>query len=128
MTDSNTSPKRIQRRRTKGWKMPDGAVYVGRPTKFGNPFPVGCLVDRVAWTRVRDGGTTVHEIRIRDAVHAVMVYQLWLDGTPTAVDVVPPTRAEIRERLKGRDLACWRDLESPCHADVLLDLANRGDA
>ena len=31
-------PKRIQRKRTKGWKMPDGAVYVGRPTKFGNPF------------------------------------------------------------------------------------------
>lgn len=31
-------PKRIQRQRTKGWRMPDGAVYVGRPTKWGNPF------------------------------------------------------------------------------------------
>jgi hypothetical protein len=33
-------PKRIQRKRTKGWRMPEGAVYVGRPTKWGNPFDV----------------------------------------------------------------------------------------
>ena len=32
------SPQRIQRKRTKGWRMPEGAVYVGRPTKWGNPF------------------------------------------------------------------------------------------
>lgn len=31
-------PKRIQRQRTKGWRMPAGCVYVGRPTKWGNPF------------------------------------------------------------------------------------------
>lgn len=31
-------PRRIQRRRTKGWRMPEGAVYVGRPTRWGNPF------------------------------------------------------------------------------------------
>jgi Domain of unknown function (DUF4326) len=30
--------KRIQRRRTKGWRMPEGAVYVGRPSRWGNPF------------------------------------------------------------------------------------------
>lgn len=34
-------PKRIQRKRTKGWKMPEGTVYVGRPTQWGNPFAVG---------------------------------------------------------------------------------------
>ncbi|MGZ4521042.1 MAG: DUF4326 domain-containing protein, partial [Mycobacteriaceae bacterium] len=33
-----SAPKRIQRQRTKGWRMPEGAVYVGRPTEFGNPF------------------------------------------------------------------------------------------
>lgn len=33
-------PQRIQRKRTKGWRMPEGAVYVGRPTKWGNPFTV----------------------------------------------------------------------------------------
>ena len=36
-----TAPKRIQRKRTKGWRMPEGAVYVGRGTKWGNPYPVG---------------------------------------------------------------------------------------
>ena len=33
-------PLRIQRKRTKGWKMPGGAVYAGRPTKWGNPFVI----------------------------------------------------------------------------------------
>ncbi len=31
------TPQRIQRKRTKGWRMPEGAVYVGRPSKWGNP-------------------------------------------------------------------------------------------
>lgn len=33
-----STPQRIQRQRTPGWRMPDGAVYVGRPGKWGNPF------------------------------------------------------------------------------------------
>lgn len=33
-------PKRIQRKRSKGWRMPAGAVYVGRGTKWGNPFTI----------------------------------------------------------------------------------------
>lgn len=33
-------PKRIQRSRTSGWRMPAEAVYVGRPTIFGNPYNV----------------------------------------------------------------------------------------
>lgn len=117
-------PERIQRQRTKGWRMPDGTIYVGRPTRWGNPFALGRLVDRVAWTRVRDGGTTIHEIRIRDVIHAVDVYRLWLDGGPTLADETAPTRAEIREHLRGHDLACWCPLDQPCHADVLLELAN----
>lgn len=32
------APTRIQRKRTKGWKMPEGAIYVGRPTQWGNPW------------------------------------------------------------------------------------------
>ena len=31
-------PQRIQRRRTKGWRLPPNSRYVGRPTKWGNPF------------------------------------------------------------------------------------------
>ena len=33
-------PKRIQRKRTAGWRMPENTVYVGRPTRWGNPYPV----------------------------------------------------------------------------------------
>ena len=36
-----SAPKRIQRRRTKGWRMPEGAVYVGRGSKWGNPLMLG---------------------------------------------------------------------------------------
>jgi hypothetical protein len=39
-------PKRIQRKRVKGWKMPPNTVYVGRPSKWGNPFPVSRLLCR----------------------------------------------------------------------------------
>ena len=35
-----------------------------------------------------------------------------------------PTLTEIRAALRGRDLACWCPLDQPCHADVLLSLAN----
>jgi Domain of unknown function (DUF4326) len=38
MADVTERPKRIQRKRTKGWKMPPNTVYVGRPTRLGNPF------------------------------------------------------------------------------------------
>jgi hypothetical protein len=48
-------PERIQRKRTKGWKMPAGAVYVGRPTKFGNPFSVCALQTHNTATAEYDG-------------------------------------------------------------------------
>lgn len=31
-------PKRIQRKRTKGWRMPENTIYVGRPSVYGNPY------------------------------------------------------------------------------------------
>ena len=39
-------PKRIQRKRTAGWRMPENTVYVGRPTRWGNPYPVTPEKDR----------------------------------------------------------------------------------
>lgn len=88
-------PHRIQRQRSKGWKMPEDAVYVGRPGKWGNPFFVG-----------HDGVT--------DRAHAVRLYREF-----AAID-----RADIGE-LRGKNLACWCPLDEPCHADVLLELANK---
>ena len=85
-------PKRIQRKRTKGWRMPPGAVYVGRPTKWGNPFKIK--------EYGAEGAVSVF------AVHVAM----GLGGDP--------------EDLRGKDLACWCPLDQPCHADVLLKVAN----
>lgn len=69
--------------------MPEGAIYVGRPTVWGNPY------------------------RGEDAVED---YRWWLGNHLDRLDL-----GEIR----GRDLACWCPLNQPCHADVLLELANR---
>lgn len=90
------STYRVQRRRTAGWRMPEGAVYVGRPTKFGNPFPVAEY----------------------GPAGAVEQYRLWLQTQP---DLVDAARAELR----GRNLACWCPPGRPCHADVLLPLARQ---
>lgn len=108
--------------------MPAGAVYVGRPTRWGNPFKVGMVVDRIALTD-RRGETHVHEIRVETPAQAVEFYRRWLDGAPLLVGGHelagrPPTAAQIRAELAWRDLACWCGLDQPCHADVLLERAN----
>jgi hypothetical protein len=98
-------PKRIQRRREKGWRMPEGAVYVGRPTKWGNPF------------RVRRN-TELGEVD--DQQTAVWNYWHWMRHPRHWALPEPPDVAELR----GKDLACWCPLSASCHADVLLELAN----
>ena len=95
-------PKRIQRKRTKGWKMPPGAVSVTRPGKWGNPFKVGV---------VSEFGD------VPDAETAVMFYRSLMDKGLKRIDIV--------RELRGKDLACWCSLDQPCHADVLLELANK---
>jgi len=97
-----SKPVRIQRKRTKGWKMPPNTVSVTRPGKWGNPFLKGM------------GAVS--------AAHAVEVYRDWLNG-PGA-----PVKAAAASELRGKNLACFCKVGSPCHADVLLDLANSEDA
>lgn len=94
-------PKRIQRKRAKGWRMPDGAVYVGRPTVWGNSFRVGI-----------DGSAEQCVARYRNRI----LENIWS----------VPNKARIKEELAGKDLACWCPLDKPCHADVLLEIANAG--
>lgn len=94
-TDGRARPVRVQRRRDRGWRMPPGAVYVGRPSRWGNPWPVDEVGAEVAVTRYR-----------------------------AALLADPARRAAVRRELGGRDLACWCPLGGPCHADVLLDLTN----
>jgi hypothetical protein len=105
------SPTRIQRQRTKGWRMPEGAVYVGRPSAFGNPFSIGPDIYRneIAVRLYREQLTAAIERPWGPAV-ICLEFRIMADRLP---------------RLRGRDLACWCPLDVPCHADVLLELANR---
>lgn len=103
-------PVRIQRRRTKGWRMPENTVYVGRPTRWGNPWP--------ATTYGQEGATQ----RFREYLEARR------NPTPGWVDVVDyPSDDEIREELGGKNLACWCREGTSCHVDVLFPYANQED-
>jgi len=99
MTD--THPHRVQLSRRKGWRMPPGAVKVDRSTRWGNPYQgEGKDPDRAMLVRLfRD-----HMMRPEQA----------------------EKRAEVQRELRGKTLACWCPLDQPCHADVLLEIANEG--
>lgn len=113
-------PNRIQRKRTKGWKMPPGAVTVARPSIFGNPFKVSEMVT------LREAGLLPEGETPRQA--AVRNFSEWLEGKAVvgqgAEIIAPPKTQTIRDHLRGKDLACWCRPDQPCHADVLLRIAN----
>lgn len=112
------TPKRIQRKRTKGWKMPEGAVSVCRPGKFGNPFPVDSCMEACGCSKEEAIGLCVDAFRgwLRDGEHS----EFWFtDG----IEQHEKITASLHE-LKGKDLACFCALDQPCHADVLIELAN----
>ena len=112
---------RIRRQRTRGWRMPPNASYVGRPTVFGNPFRVDVPYCGPTIRTPRTVGETVDAFR------------LWLQE-----DTLPPlmwdrelvaAHALIKGALQagqlaGKNLACWCPLSAPCHADVLLEHSN----
>lgn len=136
----NTTPARIQRRRTKGWRKPEGAVIVDRTSRWGNPFTVGSrYVSRTAFHNApyperddRPLGTTEHPAWspwpawtetvavVRDRAHAVELFRAHVAYNDDVWD--PET---LRRELGGRDLVCWCPLDEPCHAAVLLELANQ---
>src|SRR4051812_46112620 len=92
-----TAPRRVQLSRKKGWRMPAHTVKVDRTTAFGNPFPI-------------DDGRAQSIARFRE----------WISSTPEGQALAARARSELR----GVNLACWRPLDGPCHADVLLEIAN----
>jgi hypothetical protein len=91
------TPERIQRKRTKDWRMPPNTHYVGRPSVFGNPY--------------------------KGSVHAVERYTIWIHRPAQSWLV-----SLAKQILRGRNLCCWCPLDQPCHADVLLELANESES
>ncbi|TIO63051.1 MAG: DUF4326 domain-containing protein [Mesorhizobium sp.] len=95
-------PVRIQLSRAKGWRMPENTVSVARPTKWGNPYRVGAIDARTG--EIMDADTAVERF----------LAKVLRQGR----------EAEIRRELRGKNLACWCKPGEPCHADVLLKIAN----
>lgn len=107
-------PKRIQMTRQKPWRKdhPDAEI-VARPTRWGNPFAIGKSVCEGA-------GRAFTGILIEDRQMAVDAFEDMLASYPRNY----PDQSEIMTALRGKDLACWCPLDQPCHADVLLRVAN----
>jgi hypothetical protein len=100
-------PKRIQRRRTKGWRMPPNTVYVGRGSRWGNPYVFGqCNPDKPGRMSVMVSASALTNAFRGYAARCIESDPSWIDP------------------LRGKDLACWCPLDQPCHADVLIELAN----
>ena len=112
------NPIRIQRQRIKGWRMPANTVSVGRPSRWGNPFRVGGMF------HLSMIGPDPF-FQIRSPAQAVDLYHKMIERPDRA-----EFRAAVKAELRGRNLACWCALDDaagnrvPCHADVLLEIAN----
>lgn len=126
-----TTPQRIQQRRTKGWRKPEGAVAVGRQTRWGNPFRVGqrCQVWHLPGGSTDPRDLYLDVFHVTDAAHAVRLFERAMQGdlTWTPNGWVPGIVPDLTA-LRGKDLMCWCPLDQPCHADVLLEVANGGAA
>ena len=116
--------RRIQLSRAKGWRKPAGAVVVTRPGRWGNPF------------RTLGGLTSAQAVQMYRELIATGVARSPRTGARfTGEDyyahppggrkpMIRPTQDDIKRALAGRPLACWCPTSQPCHADVLLAIAN----
>ena len=95
----SNSPQRLQRSRQHKIGNAPGLpiVYVSRPSKWGNPYRIGA-----------DGN--------RDQV--LKKYREYLAATPSLVE-------DAKKELRGKNLACWCKPSEDCHADILLEIANK---
>ncbi len=111
-------PQRIQRKRTAGWQKPGNTVYVGRPSKWGNPFPVGMDVGDLPFIVAKH--MTGELSGPLTQAQAAAAFAIWLERHADGCKLAD----EARRLLRGKDLACWCRPDEPCHADALLRAAN----
>lgn len=117
-------PERIQRRRSRGWELPPGAVVVTRGTEWGNPFKVAKCTEispnkgKVTWVVESDSSAWFFETKPEASAAAVKLFKA------RVVDASERYRRRAKLALKGKSLACWCKVGESCHADVLLELAN----
>lgn len=100
-------PRRIQRERTKGWRMPENTVYVGNGSAWANGW---------SWRDLLEDGND------RRSAHRIAMEAF--DDNLAMKDCPYPSAEEIAAKLRGKNLACWCPEQYDCHADLLLRAAN----
>ncbi len=121
------TPRRIQLSRAKGWRMPENTVKVDRATGFGNPFPVSKAREihaggiRTRWAVGSWSGPAMWFVDDKQQAQemSAKAFRAWLDQPPQS-----GLKQRAVMQLRGKNLACWCALDQPCHADVLLEMAN----
>ena len=119
-------PIRIQRSRKEKQVSQNGLpiVYVGRPTRYGNPFRVEEMY--------KHEGKMLYGVKTSDpdCVNILLencrpAYESKHDATKDSVKcfVIYWGKSDVSE-LKGKNLSCWCGSNKICHADVLLEMAN----
>lgn len=121
------TPVRLQLSRRKGFNLQDAslaanglpAVNVARPSKYGNPV-IKQDFDELQAIYAELGRPPIEGTWQK---HAVKCFDAWIGGDIPELGT-PPSCEEIRRDLQGKNLACWCKSGDPCHADVLLFIAN----
>lgn len=116
-------PIRVQRKRTPGYRTPlcscgcgRPPIYVGRPSPWGNPWAVG---DTRYWL-VKPGGW------IDRKPHPPLTREQAIQTFRNSIEYRITEEPDFLAELRGHDLSCWCPPDQPCHADVLIELANQG--
>lgn len=138
-----SAPHRVQLRRTKGWRKPENTIVVARPSRWGNPYRVGQVVVKPTNTYSPVANPRAAHAAPARASMPCTIRRVGWDGAEYEQTwfVVEDAATAVRlfrelceyegydlSSLRGHNLACWCPLDQPCHADVLLELANRGEA
>lgn len=117
-----STPLRLRLERRKGFDLQSmshalnglPAQTIARPGKWGNPFVIADVAAKY--------GLDADAAQVK----AIALYQRWVDGEPGLTEQAPPERDVIVAELKGKNLACWCKPGTPCHADILIEIANGG--
>ena len=112
------APVRVQISRRKGTRLPPNTIRVDRWTPWGNPWRAQYDSATERWIVLDpDSGYRDFPTRSKAAAYAVRRFQRSLQADPEL-------QLAIQVELRGRHLACWCALDMPCHADILLEVAN----
>lgn len=116
----------VQRKRSLGFKLPANTICVNRPLKYGNVYKVvnggiygyNSLSKEWVFIEVADDNREVAASR------AIALFDEYIHGRPHLLIPCPYTVEDIKRELKGKNLACFCPVGSPCHRQILIKIAN----